>query len=174
MPSAFDALLATAGARFEALDTDAPATARDAAACPAALLGHLAWSRGLDHWSSDWSEATRRELVRQTPSVVRRRGTRAAIDAVAAVFGSQVDVEEWWETTPRGTPGTARASVAFESRVATTPEAQDELRVLLVREGRASVHWTLRLEGMAAVRMGTRSKLRSNLLLQTTGVQLGA
>lgn len=174
MPNAYQALLETAASRMDALETNAPSKARSALTCPSTLLGHLAWSRGLDHWSSSWSEPVKRGLILRAPAVARTRGTRAAIDAVAAVFGTQVDIDEWWQQAPEGARGTARASVLVDSPLGQSPGSQDELRALLAREGRASVHWNVRLEGAGSVQFVARAACRVNVLILTDGVQRGA
>jgi phage tail P2-like protein len=171
---AFDALLATLDARLTPLETGMPVRVRDASACPATLLAHLAWSRGLDYWSSAWPEVNKRELIRQTPANLRRRGTRAAIDSAAGAFDAAIDITEWWEEAPAGIPGTATASVDGDGPIGQSAEGQDTLRSILEREGRASIHWTVQVGLVTAGRLAITGAVRAGVLHRVEGVQRGA
>ena len=163
MPSAYEALLDTVAARLTPLDTDAPTKVRDASRCPVALLGHLAWSRGLDYWSSEWPEQNKRELIRQTPANLRRRGTRAAIDAAIGAFDTAIDIREWWEGTPSGAPGTAVASVDADSPIGRIPGGQEALRVVLgeARNMDSITLWHLYIRTSRADRAAVYDRLSS-------------
>ncbi len=95
---------------------------------PLQFLPWLAWERSLDNWSSDWSEAVRRERVRQAIPIARRKGTAASVRAVVQSFGGSVALREWWQMEPKGVPHTfdlvlnleqkgAPASAAFVDQV---------------------------------------------------------
>lgn len=64
----------------------------DAETCPPELLPWLAWAFSVDDWSSSWSDETKREVIRQSVSIHRRKGTVGAIkDAIrAAGLGNAV------------------------------------------------------------------------------------
>lgn len=174
MPTAYDAYLATMAERLELLDTDAPATARNAGTVPLALLPHLAWSRSLDYWDPTWPASVKRQLVTNTPANLRRRGTRAAIDSALSAFGADIVVEEWHEQDPEGPPGTAIATALLGTELGSSTEAQDTARTLLGREGRYSIHWTLEL-GVAGIdAIAAVGNCRAAVLTQYTGVQSGA
>lgn len=51
----------------------------DPATCPAEILPWLAWGLSVDTWDPDWPEATRREVVRQSVEIHRRKGTLASV-----------------------------------------------------------------------------------------------
>ena len=174
MVSAYEALLDTTAARLGSLNTDAAAEVRDASRCPAPLLPHLAWSRGLDYWGSGWPEDVKRELIRQTPANLRRRGTRAAIDAAIGAFDTEIDIREWWEEEPHGAPGTAVASVEADSPIGKIVGGQEALRSILEREGRASVHWTLLIGQHALGALRLTGAARVGVLVQLGGTQGGA
>lgn len=74
--------------------------------CPVELLPWLAWGLSLDNWSSDWSEAIKRERVRRAISVARQKGTAASVRTVVAGFGGSVAIREWWQMAPKGDPHT--------------------------------------------------------------------
>lgn len=173
-PSAKDAFIQVARERFAALDTQIPARSRDSDVSPASQLPHLAWSRGLDYWSADWTEEQKRALIKQAPANLRRRGTRAAIDSAVEAFGAELTIEEWWEQTPEGTPGTATATIAPGSPLETDAEALATIRRLLEREGRRSIHWTVAATVTGAPAIGDEARARVTSLCQFSGVQAGA
>lgn len=79
---------------------------RSADKCPINLLPWEAWGRSLDNWSSDWSEAIKRERVRKAIPIARQKGTASSVRAVVASFGGSVAIREWWQMTPKGVPHT--------------------------------------------------------------------
>lgn len=74
--------------------------------CPIELLPWLAWGLSLDNWSSDWSEAIKRERVRQAIPIARRKGTAGSVRDVVKSFGGSVAIREWWQVEPKATPHT--------------------------------------------------------------------
>lgn len=72
--------------------------------CPVALLPYLAWALSVDRWDRDWTEETKRQVIRDAWAIHRHKGTISAIRRVAEPFGYVINVTEWWETgDPRGT-----------------------------------------------------------------------
>lgn len=74
--------------------------------CPIGLLPWLAWGLSLDNWSSDWTEAIKRERVRRAIPIARQKGTAASVRAVVQSFGGSVAIREWWQQEPKGDPHT--------------------------------------------------------------------
>ncbi|WP_027794571.1 phage tail protein I [Paraburkholderia acidipaludis] len=70
------------------------------------LLPWLAWHLGVDTWKDYWPESVKRDRVRKAIPIARRKGTAAAVREVVATFGANLVLREWFEMTPRGTPGT--------------------------------------------------------------------
>lgn len=173
MPKSADCILQVFQERFDALDTKMPEKARDPLRAPAHLLGHLAWSRGLDYWG-DFSLSTKRQLANLAPANLRIRGTRAAIDNAVAAFATELEIEEWWETDPEGIPGTATATIAEGSYLETDPATQSIIVRLLARESRKSIHWLVitLISGLDALASEARSRVGT--LYQFSGVQAGA
>ena len=174
MPSAYDCFVQVARERFAAIDTKLPEKARDAAQSPAALLAHLAWLRGLDYWSSAWSEDQQRAFIASTPANLRRRGTRAAIDSAVEAFETELEIEEWFEQSPEGAPGTAIATVEAGSYIETDADALALIRTLIEREGRRSIHWTVAVGVAGAPAIGDEARGRVTSLYQYSGAQTGA
>lgn len=78
----------------------------DPTTCPASLLPYLAWAFSVDRWDPNWSEATQRGVVAGSFYVHKSKGTISALRRVVEPLGYLLDVNEWWETNPIGTPGT--------------------------------------------------------------------
>lgn len=73
--------------------------------CPDTLLGHLAWAMSVDIWDPRWSSETRREVIRQSPEIHRRKGTRGAVRRAlsAAGYGDATLIESWSDEVFDGT-----------------------------------------------------------------------
>lgn len=82
--------------------------------CPLELLPWLAWSLGVRTWSPEWSEAVKRERVRQAIPLKRRLGTRKSVEDVVSTLGASASIEEWFETDPPGTPRTFGVVVSVD------------------------------------------------------------
>ncbi|MCM2973498.1 phage tail protein I [Larsenimonas suaedae] len=74
--------------------------------CPARLLPYLAWAFSVDRWDTAWSEAAKRGVVRAAFYVHQHKGTISALRRVVEPLGYLLDVEEWWQQSPEGEPGT--------------------------------------------------------------------
>ncbi|WP_431026180.1 phage tail protein I [Halomonas sp. H5] len=76
------------------------------ATCPAHLLPYLAWAFSVDRWDPTWSDAAKRDVIASAFYVHQRKGTISALRRVVEPLGYLLEVVEWWETEPTGTPGT--------------------------------------------------------------------
>ena len=64
--------------------------------CPLEVLPWLAWALSVDKWDQDWSEEIKRNVVRSSVEVHRKKGTVHAIkQAVRAVY-SDTEINEWF------------------------------------------------------------------------------
>ncbi len=79
--------------------------------CPAHLLSYLAWAFSVDRWDATWSEAIKREVIKASYFVHSRKGTIGALRRVVEPLGYLIEVREWWQEQPLGTPGTFRLLV---------------------------------------------------------------
>jgi len=70
------------------------------------LLPWLAWALSVDSWDPEWADATKRAAVANSIAEHRIKGTRASVEAVMARFDNLLQIVEWHETAPRGTPHT--------------------------------------------------------------------
>jgi phage tail P2-like protein len=74
--------------------------------CPAHLLYQLAWAWSVDRWDEAWSEEVKRSVIRSSFFVHAHKGTIGALRRVVEPFGYLIEVVEWFETEPKGVPGT--------------------------------------------------------------------
>ncbi|OEY67457.1 phage tail protein I [Marinobacter sp. X15-166B] len=74
--------------------------------CPALLLPYLAWAFSVDRWDPAWTDKAKREVIATSFYVHRKKGTISALRRVVEPLGYLLEVNEWWQTTPMGTPGT--------------------------------------------------------------------
>jgi phage tail P2-like protein len=97
--------------------------------CPVELLPWLAWGLSIDAWESAWSEQRKRLEVARAIDLQRRKGTRAAVEAVLAGFDELLELVEWFEAQPRldphvfqvrldlGLGGGERSTAAFAEKI---------------------------------------------------------
>ncbi len=55
--------------------------------CPAQLLPWLAWAFGVDEWDSGWSDATKRNTIKNAVAIQRRKGSVWSIKRAIADAG---------------------------------------------------------------------------------------
>ncbi|SFU24698.1 phage tail protein I [Paraburkholderia aspalathi] len=112
--------------------------------CPLAILPWLAWHLGADRWQDYWSEAEKRDRVRRTIPIAKKKGTVGAVRAALAAFGVDLILREWWELTPPGTPGTFDVVLTVHGREGTRITADLVRDVLeeIDRTKRLSAHYT--------------------------------
>lgn len=171
--SSYDALVQVERERLEALRHQAISRARDPLRADAELLGHLAWSRGLDYYGN-WGLSVKRQVINQTPANLRIRGTRAAIENALAPFAADLKITEWWERTPEGQPGTGTAEIALGADIGTDSDVQSLILQVLRRESRKSFHWDLVVGVSGSAAIAAESRGRVTVLYQFSGVQAGA
>ncbi|APQ13423.1 phage tail protein I [Pseudomonas oryzihabitans] len=75
---------------------------------PAEQLPWLAWALSVDAWDPLWSENQKRQTIRASLQVHRSKGTFGAIKDALAALGFPIRVQEWYQQTPPGQPGTFR------------------------------------------------------------------
>lgn len=98
--------------------------------CPIDLLPYLAWAFSVDRWDSKWAEAAKRSAIRSSHFIHSRKGTIGALRRVVEPLGYLIDVQEWWQTTPNGVPGTFALKVGvLETGI--TEEMYQELTWLI-------------------------------------------
>ncbi|NSX15617.1 phage tail protein I [Cupriavidus taiwanensis] len=83
---------------------------------PASVLPWLAWHMGVDAWKAYWPDQIKRARVKAAIPIARKNGTAAAVREVVAAFGANIALREWWQETPKGTPGTFSLVLTISGR----------------------------------------------------------
>jgi len=96
--------------------------------CPAGLLPYLAWALSVDRWDKNWSEQTKRAVIKVAFSIHRKKGTISALRHVVEPFGYLIRVTEWWQTGEE--PGTFRLDIGVQDQ-GITEETYQELERLI-------------------------------------------
>lgn len=124
--------------------------------CPAAFLPFLAWGFSVDRWDERWSEKTKRAVIKAAFFVHQHKGTIGAVRRVVEPLGYLIEVKEWWETVPTGTPGTFALKVGVLD-TGITEEMYAELERLIDDAKPVSRHLTglaISVEAVGALRLG--------------------
>lgn len=98
--------------------------------CPLPLLPYLAWALSVDRWDQAWTEKTKRSVIKASFFVHKRKGTINAVRRVVEPLGYLIEVLEWWQTVPMGTPGTFALKVGVLD-TGITEEMYQELERLI-------------------------------------------
>ncbi|MFJ3369771.1 phage tail protein I [Pseudomonas sp. NPDC086251] len=94
--------------------------------CPEPLLPYLAWAFSVDRWHANWPVETKRKAIKDAYFVHAHKGTIGALRRVVEPLGYALEVHEWWQQEPAGTPGTF--SVGIDQGDLPMPnETQNEL-----------------------------------------------
>jgi phage tail P2-like protein len=65
---------------------------------PVNILPWLAWALSVDDWDDGWSEAVRRNVIKASIEVHRKKGTIGALKKALEAFNYEnITVEEWFE-----------------------------------------------------------------------------
>lgn len=105
-PNATDEERAIEDAMRAGIDLSQVGSLWNPATCPVAILPYLAWGLAISHWDAAWSEAEKRAAIADAIPFHRRKGTRAAVREVLDRFEPLLQIIEWWQMSPRGTPHT--------------------------------------------------------------------
>lgn len=124
-------------ARVAALPSTLPQTAWDAARIPPAWLAVLAWALSVDLWDATWSDQLKRAAIANAYAQHRLKGTPAGLERALDHIGAVYDMTE--------RPNNVRFTVSVEvlNLDAITLKSEAELRAVLNRMKRASVHLTV-------------------------------
>lgn len=109
--------------------------------CPVALLPFLAWAFSVDRWDSRWPEAAKRGAIRSSFFIHSRKGTIGALRRVVEPLGYLIEVIEWWQTDPKGVPGTFAIKVGVSDE-GISEETYQELTWLIDDARPVSRHLT--------------------------------
>lgn len=115
--------------------SDVPVPVRDVwnpDTCPASLLPWLAFAFSVDSWNTDWTEAQKRQVIRDSVFVHRHKGTLGAVRRALSSLGLQAEVIEWFDKVPAGAPYTFSVSVDVTDS-AVSDETFEQARSVIMR-----------------------------------------
>ncbi|MBB3141213.1 phage tail protein I [Halomonas organivorans] len=138
--------------------------------CPAHLLPFLAWAFSVDHWSPDWPERIKRDVIAASFEVHRIKGTRLAVDRALAAMGIDVEITEWFEAEPMLPRGTFEAVLYVNDNL--TPDEPAFLNQRLYDELRATIDAAKNVRSHYAFKVGAR--FGPNRLGAASALQPGA
>ena len=69
----------------------------DPDACPVHLLPYLAQAWSVDEWDPEWSEAQKRQVIKDAPALHKLKGTRGAVERAIEALGFGATLREWFE-----------------------------------------------------------------------------
>lgn len=119
--------------------------------CPVNLLPYLAWAFSVDRWDEQWSEITKRSVIKNAYYLHRHKGTIGALRRAVEPMGYLISVTEWWQNDK--TPGTFEMEVsALDTGI--TPEMYAELERVIDDARPCSRHLS-----MLSISLETRGKL---------------
>lgn len=138
--------------------------------CPADLLPWLAWALSIDTWKPYWPESIKRARIRVAIEVQRAKGTVKAVRQVVQSFGGSVELTEWFQTEPTGTPHTFQMVLALANASGGETSAQfvDDVIAEVVQTKPARSHFTFTqgVEARGRVGMVAAARVASYRRLQ--------
>lgn len=73
---------------------------------PVDVLPWLAWALSVDDWDTTWTEEQKRNIIRTAPATQKIKGTLGAVQLQLASIGIDVQIQEWFNQSPKGEPYT--------------------------------------------------------------------
>ena len=127
--------------------SDVPVSVRDSwdpTKCPVGLLPWLAWAYSVDEWDPNWPEATRRDVIRQSQFVHKKKGTLSAVVSSMSTLGYTTRIVEWF--TNSATPFTFEVDIE-SSQLAITESAIAKASQLIDVAKNERSHYTFNVIG---------------------------
>ena len=84
---------------------------------PDRFLDVLAIQFSIDYWRYDWTPSLKRARLKQAFEQHKKKGTPYSIKSALKPFGYEVTMVEWWQTEPKGIPGTFYLELDLVGRV---------------------------------------------------------
>lgn len=111
-------------------------------ACPPEFLPWLAWGMSVDNWDSNWTEAQKRQAIKDSTQLHQKKGTIGAVKDALSLINIDTEISEWWDTAE--SPGTFRVSALVSQKGIDNPLIQ-EIGHAIEASKRLSAHYTLSL-----------------------------
>jgi phage tail P2-like protein len=123
----------------------------DPMTCPVELLPWLAYALSVDIWNDDYPESTKRALCFNALQMHVFKGTLGGVEDAFAALGIRTEIVEWWQTEPKGEPGTVHYTLWLNENIMPSAEVMIGAELIrdilsqLNRSKRASIHYTFDL-----------------------------
>lgn len=136
--------------------------------CPHDLLPWLAWANSVDIWDDGWSDAIKRETIRQSYFIHRHKGTIGSVRRALAALNIGIEISEWFENGDA--PGTFRldafADNIFDAGFGINAALLNMISSQIDTVKRASAHYQVRIgERFTSdqyIRTASRHKVKHN------------
>ena len=128
-------------------------------------LDHLAVQYDVSPWRESWPVAMKRSVIRATYMTLCRRGTVEAVKTAVEALGSAVQIVEWWQEQPKGTPHTFKVVAnlgAFEGVLSS--DLQNDVMALIDNAKPVRAHYTLELRESLEGGVGTVGLVESSVV----------
>lgn len=113
-------------------------------------LDHLAVQYDLDVWRDSWPLSMKRNVLKTSIQIKRKKGTVAAVEDALSSIGSAASIVEWWQTNPKGKPHTFTiyaTQAEFEGTI--TDEMQEDLVAMINDAKPLRSHYDLVIQHVA-------------------------
>lgn len=98
--------------------------------CPSNVLPWLAWAFSVDDWDTNWTDEQKRQVIKQSVYSQRIKGTIGAVTRQLAALGYQIQILEWFQQSPQGTPYTFDVYITANQYPLTQADFQKILQVI--------------------------------------------
>lgn len=167
-PSSTDlqyALEATDAERLDALSIP-HRTLWSADDCPTNLLPWLAWAVSVDVWRDSWPESVKRDAIRNAPELHRLKGTAAAVKQSVAALGADIQIVEWFQMEPMGTPYTFAATFTPSATLPNDIDFQNDVIASIDATKPLRSSFTLTVEIPKTIALHSQPILRTGTLVK--------
>ena len=134
--------------------------------CPSHLLPWLAWANSVDVWRDDWPDNVKRQVIRNAPEIHRKKGTVTAVKLAVAAFGAGLNITEWFQQTPPGTPYTFSVTYTPSDALPNTAQFQLDVASAIERSKPLRAAFSLRAGISSAGQLGVGGALRAASLVR--------
>lgn len=154
--------------------TDIPVIVREVwnpDTAPASVLPWLAWAFSVDDWDANWTDAQKRNVIKQSVYSQRIKGTIGAVTRQLAALGYTIQILEWWQKDPEGQPYTFDVYITASQYPLTARDYNKALEVIDTNKNLRSHMGTVTVmaQSLSNVTCATVSALGSEISVTNYG-----
>lgn len=138
---------------------------------PASVLPWLAWAFSVDDWDANWTDAQKRNVIKQSVYSQRIKGTIGAVTRQLAALGYTIQILEWWQQAPEGQPYTFNVYITASQYPLTKRDYNKVLEVIDTNKNLRSHMGTVTVmaQSLSNVTCATVSALGSEISVTNYG-----